>query len=211
MLYAKEALKRTFERLTGVARPSRRDATSRVEPRKAWLSCFADDGTVPNNPALPFVRYRGAVDLAGAADPAAVFEQLFKTNGWGGSWRNGIYDYVHYHPRTHEVLGIASGEARVRFGGAKGRVVRLKAGDVAILPAGTGHQALSATRDLVVVGAYPPDGQYEEYEGSAREHDRAVDMIPEVPLPRRDPVYGANGPLLKVWRKARRPVRRVSN
>lgn len=203
-MYAREALKRTFERLTGVARPSRRDAASRLTPRKAWLFRFEDDGTVPNNPALPFVRYRGAVDVSDAADPAAVFEQLFEANGWGGSWRNGIYDYVHYHPRTHEVLGVASGEARVRFGGAKGRVVRLKAGDVAILPAGTGHEALSATKDLVVVGAYPPDGEYEEFEGSTQEHDRAVDMIPKVPLPRKDPVYGADGPLLKVWRKTPR-------
>jgi uncharacterized protein YjlB len=207
-MYAREALKRTFERLTGVARPSRREAASRVAPRKAWLSRFKDDGTVPNNPALPFVRYRGAVDLADAADPAAVFEELFEANGWGGAWRNGIYDYVHYHPRIHEVLGIASGEARVRFGGAKGRAVRLKAGDVAILPAGTGHEALSATRDLVVVGAYPPNGKYEEYEGSTGEHDRAVDMIPKVPLPRKDPIYGADGPLLKVWRKTSRRARR---
>jgi uncharacterized protein YjlB len=67
-----------------------------------------------------------------AADPAAVFERLFELNGWGGSWRNGIYDYVHYHPRTHEVLGIASGKARVRFGGDEGRSIALKAGDVVV-------------------------------------------------------------------------------
>jgi uncharacterized protein YjlB len=209
-MYGREALKRTFERLTGVARPSRRDVAWRVTSRKAWLSRFADDGAVPNNPALPLVRYRGAVDLADTSDPAAVFEELFEANGWGGSWRNGIYDYVHYHPRTHEVLGIASGEARVRFGGGKGRVVRLKAGDVAILPAGTGHEALSATRNLVVVGAYPPDSEYEEYEGSAEEHDRAADMIPKVALPRKDPVYGGDGPLLKVWRRTPRRSQRIS-
>jgi uncharacterized protein YjlB len=37
---------------------------------------------------------------------------------------------------THEVLGIARGEVKVEFGGAKGNAITLKAGDVAILPAG---------------------------------------------------------------------------
>ena len=140
--------------------------------------------------------------MNGVTDPAAVFERLFEDNGWGGSWRNGIYDYVHYHPRTHEVLGVASGKARVRFGGKKGKTVVLKAGDVVVLPAGTGHQALSASKDLVVVGAYPPQGKYEEYEGSLSEHGRAVRMIPKVATAKKDPVYGAKGPLKRLWARS---------
>jgi uncharacterized protein YjlB len=202
-MYAKETAKRAFERLTGIARPSPREAATHIRKRKAWPTRFADDGLIPNNSRLPFIRYRGAVEVKGAADPAAIFERLFEANGWGGSWRNGIYDYVHYHPRTHEVLGIASGEARVRFGGDKGKTIVLKAGDVAVLPAGTGHQALSASKDLVVVGAYPARGKYEEYEGSLREHDRALKMIPKVPLPKKDPVYGAGGPLRPLWARKR--------
>ena len=202
-MYAKESLKRTFERVTGIGRPKRREARTSVRPRKAQATRFKDDGLIPNNPTLPFIRYRGVVALKDAADPAAVFEVLFEANGWGGSWRNGIYDYVHYHPRIHEVLGIARGRARVRFGGSKGKVVPLKAGDVAILPAGTGHQALSASKDLLVVGAYPARGQYDEYEGSEQERARAVSIIPKVPLPRTDPVYGPRGPLLALWRKRR--------
>jgi uncharacterized protein YjlB len=85
---------------------------------------------------------------ARAQDPAAVFEDLFESNGWKDSWRNGIYDYLHYYSRTHEVLGIACRHARVRFGGDGGKIVELRAEDVVILPAGTGHQRVSASRDL---------------------------------------------------------------
>ena len=200
-MYAAETVKRALERITGLARPTREEARGRVRPRKPRTRRFRDDGRVPNNPRLPFVHYRGAVALTGGVDPAAVFEVLFAANGWRGSWRNGIYDYVHYHPRTHEVLGIARGKARVRFGGAKGMRVELKAGDVVVLPAGTGHQAISASKDLVVVGAYPPRGKYEEFEASQKEHDRAIRMIGKVPLPRNDPVYGPKGAITKAWRR----------
>ena len=203
-MYAKETAKRAFERLTGIGRPSPREAASHVRRRKGWPSRFADDGLVPNNPNLPFIHYRGPVDVTDAADPAALFERLFEENGWGGSWRNGIYDYVHYHPRTHEVLGVASGKARVRFGGKKGKTLALKGGDVLVLPAGTGHQALSASKDLVVVGAYPPQGKYDEYEGSLTEHRRAVRMIAKVPLPNKDPVYGVGWPLKRLWTRRRK-------
>lgn len=36
-------------------------------------------------------------------------EKVFNVNGWGDAWRNGIYDFVHYHSMTHEVLGVAQG------------------------------------------------------------------------------------------------------
>ncbi len=161
---------------------------------------FADDGAVPNNPRLPFVVYRGAIDLAGTPDPEEVIERVFRDNGWGEMWRNGIFPYVHYHSMIHEGLGIARGRAKVRFGGDSGTEIELKPGDVAVLPAGPGHQCLWASPDLMVIGAYPKTGRLDLCRGSKAEHTKALETIPQVPLPTTDPVYGADGALLRLWR-----------
>jgi uncharacterized protein YjlB len=193
-----ETTRKIIGKLTGLGRPSRQQLAGLVRPRKPHTRYFEDDGVFPNNPKLPLVLYRSPVRLPDDLDPAAVFEELFARNGWGGSWRDGIYDYTHYHSRIHEVLGIARGRARVQLGGPKGRVFALKAGDVAILPAGTGHKCLKASRDFLVVGAYPPKGRYDECTG-VEERDRALKTIPKVAKPRRDPVYGTDG-LPQLWR-----------
>jgi uncharacterized protein YjlB len=198
-MYVIETLKGSIGRLTGAAKLTPVQIRARVRKRNAQTRHFKDDGATPNSP-LPFVLYRGAVKVVGAPDPAAVFEQLFAANGWDDSWRNGIYDYLHYHSRIHEVLGIARGHARVRFGGDRGTIVTVKAGDVAVLPAGTGHHCLEASDDFLVVGAYPPVGTYDECRGLPAEHGRALKTIPRVARPRKDPLYGAEGRLPELWR-----------
>ena len=100
------------------------------------------------------------------------------------------------------MLGIARGKGTVRFGGNKGRTIQLKAGDVAILPAGTCHQCLAASADFLVVGAYLPLGTYDECTKS-EDHARALKTIPKVGRPRKDPVYSSNGPLLSAWKPFR--------
>jgi len=162
---------------------------------------FADDGMIPNNPQLPLVLYRRAIDLTGSPDPEKVIEKTFTSHGWGNMWRNGIYPYVHYHSMIHEVMGVARGRATVRFGGAKGRDIDIVPGDVVILPAGTGHQRLKQSQDLVVIGAYPPGGKFNLCRGSKAEHAKAVATIPKVPQPASDPVFGPKGPLLALWRE----------
>ncbi len=171
-----------------------------TKPPAPLTVTFADDGTIPNNPALPLVLYRSAIDLAGTPDPEKLIESTFKANGWGDMWRNGIYPYVHYHSMIHEALGVARGRATVRFGGDKGPELEIAAGDVVILPAGTGHQCLSHNAELVVVGAYPPSGKFDLCRGSKAEHARALAAIPKVPLPDADPVFGPKGPLVTLWR-----------
>jgi uncharacterized protein YjlB len=161
---------------------------------------FADDGAIPNNPRLPLLLYRGAVGLSGTPDPEAVIERIFARHGWGDMWRNGIFPYVHYHSMIHEALAIARGRAKVRFGGEAGEVLDLATGDVAVLPAGTGHQCLWAAPELVVIGAYPRSGKYDLCRGSKAEHARALKTIPLVPLPDSDPVFGKDGPLAGLWR-----------
>jgi uncharacterized protein YjlB len=161
---------------------------------------FADDGSIPNNPRLPFLIYRGAIDLKGSPDPEEVVERAFAANRWGEMWRNGIYPYAHYHSMIHEAMGLARGRAKVRFGGAGGREIEIAAGDVCVLPAGTGHQGLWTSPDLVVIGAYPPNGKYDLCRGSKADHARAIAAIAEVPPPATDPVFGAAGPLTQLWR-----------
>ena len=52
----------------------------------------------------------------------------------------------------------------------------------------------------MVIGAYPKGGRYDLCRGSKAEHAKAVETIPRVPLPETDPVFGKNGPLIRLWR-----------
>jgi uncharacterized protein YjlB len=162
---------------------------------------FDDDSAIPNN-RLPLLVYPGAVEASGA-DPARAFETRFAANGWRGSWRNGIYPFAHYHSTAHEVLGIARGEARIRFGGANGRVLTVRAGDVVVIPAGVGHQNLGSSPDLLVVGAYPGGADWDLCYGRPEERPRVLENIARVPLPAADPLHGEDGPLVEHWRGAR--------
>lgn len=158
---------------------------------------FADDGIVPNN-TLPLVLYRGA--LGGEGDLASRCEAMFEANGWPGAWRNGIYGHHHYHSTAHEVLGIARGSARVRLGGESGATVELRAGDVAVIPAGVAHKRESASGDLLVIGSYPQGQRPDVCRADAASHGKSAGNVGRVALPPCDPVTGAAGPLLDCWR-----------
>jgi uncharacterized protein YjlB len=163
---------------------------------------FRDDGETPNNPRLPLVVFRGVVPPAGAGDPAAWFERTFASHGWGGGWRNGIYPFLHFHTGTHEVLGIACGRATVEFGGASGRTLEVAQGDAVVLPAGTGHRRVAASADLLVIGAYPRNGSFDQQRPGQMDFEAARRAVAAVPLPEMDPVAGRNGPLMELWRCA---------
>lgn len=174
-----------------------------VRARKPAALHFRDDGIVPNNPKFPALLYRAAVKLKDRRyPPDVIIDALFDANGWGRSWRDTVYDFVHYHSQIHEVMGVARGRASIECGGVKGRILRVKAGDVLVLPAGTGHRLIESSRDFLVVGAYPQDGSYDECTDT-RERPDAVKRIAKVRKPKTDPVLGPRGPLLGSWRNER--------
>jgi uncharacterized protein YjlB len=156
---------------------------------------FTDDGRIPNS-ALPLLVYRQALS---GADLAIAFERRFAENDWRGAWRNGIFDFHHFHSTSHEVLGIARSEGVVRFGGEGGESVALAAGNAVVIPAGVGHKLERASRDLTVVGAYPEGRHWDLRRGDPRERDEVVANLAEVPLPVLDPVEGPKGFLLGTW------------
>lgn len=167
-----------------------------VEPRCLWLRPGDD---VPNNPDLPVLLYEGVAPAGSCEQTAVFFERRFAAHGWGGCWRNGIFAFPHYHSTAHEALGIACGRATLRLGGMGGVTVEVNARDLLVLPAGTGHERLRATPDLLVIGAYPP-GQDWDLLRHGEEITAARERIKRLPLPSTDPLFGPNGPLLRLWR-----------
>lgn len=173
---------------------------SLATPGEVQSAVLPDDGIFPNN-SLPVVIVKQAVEPKGK-DPASAFEETFEANGWSGTWRNGIYDYHHYHATAHEVLGIARGSVTVHLGGPNGKMFELQAGDVVILPAGVSHKNIGQRNELLVVGAYPKGQEADMNYGRPGERPKADENIARVPLPDADPLFGKGGPLSAHWRPA---------
>jgi uncharacterized protein YjlB len=151
---------------------------------------FAPPGEqIPNNPSFAVLVYRDLPAVSGGADSC---RGLFAEHGWVGSWVDGVFDFHHFHSTSHEVLGVVSGEATLELGGPQGERFDVSAGDVLVLPAGTGHRRASTRGAFTVVGAYPR-GQ-EDYDllrgDDPAEVTAARERIAALGAPPSDPVGG---------------------
>jgi uncharacterized protein YjlB len=159
---------------------------------------FGDAGRFPNS-RYPALVYRGvATERASAL--ATAFERLFSRHQWPAAWRNGLYTQHHYHSAAHEVLGVYEGWVQARLGGEGGTLLVLRAGDALVIPAGVAHRNEGQSKDFRVVGAYPRGTEMDMFYGEPGERPCADRNIDALPLPEQDPVFGAAGPLLELWR-----------
>jgi uncharacterized protein YjlB len=155
-----------------------------------------DDGTFPNS-SLPLLHYTSILKLPPYSP--RIVEAIFRHNGWTNSWRNGIYNYHHYHSTTHEVIGIYAGSCEAQIGGDSGIQIHLDTGDVLIIPAGVAHRCVTATEDFRCIGAYPEGRDFDINTGGPGERPTTDGNIKKLPLPKLDPLYGKEGHLLKMW------------
>ncbi len=168
-------------------------------PQHTDIFLLDDDGIFLNNELLPVVKYRHAFQIANVDEAVVHIEALLQQNGWHHPWRDGIFDYHHFHSTAHEVLVACAGSARVELGGPNGVLEDFASGDVLILPAGTAHRCQQATGDFECIGAYPLNQMFDICYGRTEERARNRAEIMNVPLPTADPVYGPNGPLMMHW------------
>jgi uncharacterized protein YjlB len=141
--------------------------------------------SIPNHPRFPVLVYRAVESATRGADAA---RSLFAEHGWGGAWVDGIFGFHHYHSTSHEALAVVAGRATVELGGPQGQAFDVSAGDVLVLPAGTGHRRASSEPGFTVVGAYPA-GQ-EDYDLLRDDDPAARERIAALPAPHDDPVGG---------------------
>jgi uncharacterized protein YjlB len=174
-----------------MARASKVESPATATPQQLHLK---PNGWMPNSP-LPVLLYRNA--MPASSDRATAMERLFTANGWPPQWRNGVYDFHHYHSTAHEVLGFAEGHADLVLGGEGGEPVTVHAGDIAVLPAGTGHCRITASNDFLVIGAYPENEHWDICRTAAT--PEVLERMRRVRFPASDPLTGASGALPKLW------------
>ncbi len=133
-------------------------------------------GAIPNHPRYAVLIYHGIADA----------RERFAAHGWGGTWVDGVFDFHHFHSTSHEALAILDGSATLELGGPQGEAFEVAAGDVLVLPAGTGHRRARGT--ITVLGAYPA-GQ-EDYDLLREADGAARERIAALPAPPEDPVGG---------------------
>jgi len=168
--------------------------------KKYSLSHFylRDNGIFPNS-TLPVLHYSHVLDLP-LFFPAKSVEALFKENNWSNFQVSGVFKYHHYHSVTHEVMAVLKGETELVLGGDGGIHLKIKKGDVLIIPAGVAHKNLGDQNQVKCLLAYPEGKNYDMKYGEPGERPKTDNNIKLVPMPTYDPVFGAEGALFNFWK-----------
>lgn len=158
-------------------------STRKMDPQIETFFVRDDGKFFPNNNNLPVIVYRQVFDSQSVS--ASKWEQLFKQNNFGKSWRDGIFTYHHYHSTAHEALGCYGGHVQVRLGGDNEQVrkdVELTIGDCILIPTGVAHKNLGQDSNFAVVGAYDLDGKNYDmnYGKDAEERRKAEENMKQV-------------------------------
>jgi uncharacterized protein YjlB len=116
------------------------------------------------------------------------------------TWHAPPGDEIPNHPSFPVLLyrGVNAPDVRALFaehGGPQGQAFEVSAGDVIVLPAGTGHRRATDRNGFQVCGAYPA-GQ-EDYDLLRAADDAARARIAALPAPEQDPVGGEG---VAAWR-----------
>ncbi|ORX93203.1 hypothetical protein BCR34DRAFT_500097 [Clohesyomyces aquaticus] len=180
---------------------------SSAPPPESYL--FAPTPHVPNS-RLPVLIYRSVLP---ANPTAASTRATLEKNAWtqGGVFKT--YRAHHFHSVTHECYAVFKGESRLLLGRGPldreedgGAVeVDLRRGDVIVLPAGVSHCSVSSDGEYEYVGLYPegsPHWDNNFCKAGTEETEKKASIAGAVPIPAEDPVYGKDGPLVEIWRKA---------
>ena len=166
-----------------------------VQPKALY---FNEGPITPNNPDLPVLIYKEVIRST-QTHKSQIFQHHFEKHDWHGTWKGVIFDYNHFHTTSHEALAIARGHISLHLGGENGQEIKLESGDLLILPAGTGHQMISQSESLVVIGSYPKGQEKYDICRSLTENPSAKERISSLSLPDTDPFYGRSGPLMALW------------
>ena len=172
--------------------------TSARDQTRPLTFVFDDDGLVPNN-ILPLVIYKRAIELAGG-DPARAIDELFRANGWDQRWRDGIFDYQHYHATCTR---RSASRAATRWCCSAASTARRSSSTPATSRSCPPAPATSASSPAMISAWSAPTRPAKPWRSLARPrrtYRRAMETIPLVLPPPSDPVFGQDGPLLRLWR-----------
>ena len=159
-------------------------------------------GRIPNTSIQnkPLMIYHQAFN-PNKTSPSAIESHFQSIGVVEPQWRYTMYSTSHFHSTSHEVLGIAAGEAKLCFGhedNPKKVEEVLRKGDVIVMPAGVSHRLLEDLSDgFSMVGCYPKGCNWDMCYGKKGEEGK-IDGIKRVEWFKRDPVYGDEGPVLDV-------------